>query len=214
MNAFGHFAATPRIARHAAEYGLFQRRARWRSGTRCKLLLPLLIALAALLPLLAAAANAQVHNADAVKTAFVYNLTKYVEWRHPRDELIIGFVGAGPMGERLQSSLSGRVSESKIIRIVLLPSEEVLGNCDILFLGAMPAKSRRAYLQKVLPKSVLTVSDAESFTNQGGMVGLLTRGDHVQIEINLEAVQAARLTISSRLLNVAVLVHPAAAARD
>jgi hypothetical protein len=211
MSAFGHFVAAPGIGRHVAQSGLFQRRAWLRPRTTRAL--AFLIALAALLPVLAAASPAQVHNADAVKTAFIYNLTKYVEWRHARDELVIGFVGAGPMSQHLQS-LSGKASESRIIHVALFPSEEALGNCDIIFLGAMPAKSRRALLQKVQPKSVLTVSDAESFTSEGGMVGLVTVGDHVRIEINLEAVQAARLTISSRLLNVAVLVRPATAARN
>lgn len=211
MSAFGHPVAAPHICPPLADVGPFRRR-----DSRCHCTvraLPFLLCLAALLPVLAAASPAQVHNADAVKTAFIYNLTKYVEWRHARNELIIGFVGAGLMGQRLQS-LSGKASESKIIYVVSFPSEEALGNCDILFLGAMPAKSRRALLQKVQPKSVLTVSDVESFTSEGGMVGLVTVGDHVQIEINLEAVQAARLTISSRLLNVAVLVRPATAARN
>jgi hypothetical protein len=211
MSAFGHFVVAPRIGRHGAQSGLFQRRAWLRPRTTRALVL--LVTLAALLPLRAADATAQVHNADAVKTAFIYNLTKYVEWHHASEELIIGFVGAGPMSQRLQS-LSGKASESRIIHVALFPSEEALGNCDILFLGAMSAKSRRALLQKVQPKSVLTVSDVESFASEGGMVGLVTVGDHVQIEINLEAVQAARLTISSRLLNVAVLVRPATAARN
>jgi hypothetical protein len=176
--------------------------------------LPFLLSLAALLPVLAAASRAQIHNPDAVKTAFVFNLTKYVEWRHSRPELIIGFAGGGPLGERLISSLSGKISESRTISVVLDPSEQALGNCDILFLGAMPAKTRLAWLQKVQNKGVLTVSDEASFAKEGGMVGLVTVGDHVQIEINLEAAQAAQLKISSRLLNVAVLVHPAAGARN
>ncbi len=71
----------------------------------------------------------------------------------------------------------------------------------------MPANRRRDLLQKLQPKGVLTVSDAESFTAQGGMIGLVTAGDHIQLEVNLDAVQAARLKISSRLLNVAVLVR-------
>ncbi len=212
MSAGGHLVAAPHICPQVADVGPFQRRD---SPRRCTArALPFLLSLAALLLMLAAASPAQMHNADAVKTAFVFNLTKYVEWRHSRAELIIGFAGGGPLGERLNSSLSGKISESKTIRVVLDPSEEALGNCDILFLGAMPSKTRRALLQKVQNKSVLTVSDDESFAQEGGMVGLVTVGDHMQIEINLEAVQATRLKISSRLLNVAVLVHPAAGARN
>ena len=77
----------------------------------------------------------------------------------------------------------------------------------------MPPKPRRALLQKMQANGILTVSDEASFTKEGGMVGLVTVGDHVQVEINLEAVQAARLKISPRLLNVALLVNPQSAER-
>jgi hypothetical protein len=90
----------------------------------------------------------------------------------------------------------------------------MLARCDLLFLGEMGAKARRAVLEKVQSKSVLTVGDQESFAEEGGMVGLVKAGDHVQLEINLEAVQATPLKISSRLLKVAVLVGPAAGARN
>ena len=211
MSTARHLVA-PQVCPQLADVGRFHRR-----DSLCHCMaraLPLLLSLATLLPVLAAASPAQMHNPDAVKTAFVFNLTKYVEWRHSRPELIIGFAGGGPLGERLISSLSGKISESRTISVVLDPSEKALDNCDILFLGAMPAKTRLAWLQKAQNKSVLTVSDAESFAQEGGMVGLVTVGDHVQIEINLEAVQAAQLKISSSLLNVAVLVHPAAGVRN
>jgi uncharacterized protein DUF4154 len=212
MSAGGHHVAAPHLCPQWADDKTCRRRDSLCHGIAR--VPSFLLSLAALLPVLAAASPAQVHNPDVVKTAFVFNLTKYVEWRHSRPELIIGFAGRGPLGDRLHSSLSGKISESKTIRVVLDPSEEALGTCDILFLGAMPAKARLTWLQKVQNKSVLTVSDEESFAQEGGMVGLVTVGDHVQIEINLEAVQAARLKISSRLLNVAVLVHPAAGVRN
>ena len=38
------------------------------------------------------------------------------------------------------------------------------------------------------------------------MVGLVNTGDHIQIEVNLEAAQSAGIRISSRVLNLAVIV--------
>jgi hypothetical protein len=163
---------------------------------------------------LVSALSAQTSNREAVKAAFVFNLTKYVEWPQARNELVIGFIGGGPMGERLNSSLAGKTTESRTIHVLLSPSDEMLGRCDILFLGEMSAKTRRAVLEKVRDKGVLTVGDEYSFTKEGGMVGLITAGGHVQLEINLEAVHTTPLKISSRLLDVAVLVHPAPGARD
>jgi hypothetical protein len=168
----------------------------------------------AVLLLLVGGLSAQAPDPESVKVAFVFNLTKYVEWPQPRGELVIGFVGSGPMGGRLKSALAGRTSESRTIQVWLSPSNDMLARCDLLFVGEMGAKARRAVLEKVQSKSVLTVGDQESFAEEGGMVGLVKAGDHVQLEINLEAVQATPLKISSRLLKVAVLVGPAAGARN
>jgi hypothetical protein len=210
MSVFGHFVETRAVFGKMRKSGGFLRQPSGHPfGGHAFVFF---VVLAALLPLLPGETAAQVHNPDAVKAAFVYNLTKYVEWRETRDELIIGFVGSGPMGRHL-SSLAGKTSESRVIYVVEFPSEEAIGNCDILFVGAISAKSRRGLLQKVQAKGILTVSDEASFTREGGMVGLVTVGDHVQLEINLGAVQAAHLKISSRLLTVAVLVNPQAAER-
>jgi hypothetical protein len=40
------------------------------------------------------------------------------------------------------------------------------------------------------------------------MVAFVRSGDSIQIEINPDAVKAAGLSISSRLLEIALLIHP------
>jgi YfiR/HmsC-like len=52
-------------------------------------------------------------------------------------------------------------------------------------------------------RSILTVSDADGFTQRGGIVRFVTQNDHVKLRINVEAAKAAGLTISSKLLRVA-----------
>jgi head-tail adaptor len=46
------------------------------------------------------------------------------------------------------------------------------------------------------------------------MVGLVTVGEQVQIQIGLEMAQQSRLKISSRLLNIATLVTPEPEAKN
>src|SRR5215467_3977322 len=73
--------------------------------------------------LLAPVLNAQLRDERSVKVAYVFNLTKYVEWPHAGDQLVVGFVGDGPMGEALEKMLAGRSSDSRPIRVVLSPEE-------------------------------------------------------------------------------------------
>jgi uncharacterized protein DUF4154 len=160
-----------------------------------------------LLLLLVAATQAQTHDERAVRAAFVYNLTKYVEWPQPSRELVIGFLGEGPMGDILKKMLDGKSSESRPIRVVLSPSDEELEHCHILYVGNMPSTTRRAALDRVRHKSTLTVGDTENFARQGGMIALIRVGEEVQLQVNLQVTNESQLKISSRLLNIAHLVE-------
>ncbi len=153
------------------------------------------------------AALAQSQNEYAVRAAFVLNLAKYVEWPHASPVLTIGFIGEGPMGETLKQMLTGKSSDSRRIEVVLYPSDEALERCNIIYITHSSSKKNRAALERVGSRSILTVGESDSFTREGGMVGLVRVGEQVQIQINLDAAQAARLRVSSRLLNLSCVVR-------
>jgi YfiR/HmsC-like len=152
--------------------------------------------------------GAQSVNEAAVKAAFVFNLTKYVEWPRSGKEFVIAVVGDGPMADTLKSMLEGKTTESRPIRVVLSPSNETLESCDLLYVNLPSAKKFSPLLSRLRNSTVLTVGDSVSFARQGGMIGFLTVGDHIEMEVNLETVQAAHLKISSRLLALTTIVHP------
>ncbi|MFZ3264262.1 MAG: YfiR family protein [Terriglobales bacterium] len=162
-----------------------------------------------LLLLMPRAGQSQPHDELAVKAALVFNLTKYVEWPQGNNEVVIGFVGEGPMGEVLKKMLDGKTSESRPIHVLLSPSDQELERCYILYIADPSPRKIHAALDRVRDKSILTVGDTESFVREGGMISLVTVGDLVQIQVRLEVARESRLKISSRLLNIVVLVPPA-----
>jgi hypothetical protein len=154
-----------------------------------------------------APARAQLQNEYAVRAAFVLNLTKYVEWPQGSPVLTVGFIGEGPMGDTLKQMLAGKTNDSRPVQVVLLPSAEALERCNIVYIAHSSSKKIRAALERVGNRSILTVGDSDGFTREGGMVGLVRVGERVQIQINLDATQAARLRVSSRLLNLSNVVR-------
>jgi len=177
---------------------------------------PMLLRLACalgLISLLAPLAWTQLVDERAVKAAFVFNLTKYVEWPQPNHELIVGVNDDSPTAETLKKVLDGRNSESRPIRVLLFPSDAQLEQCNILYVGHSSPKKWRAVLERVRNKNILTVGDSDSFAKDGGIVGLVTAGDHIQIEVNLAAAAEAHLKISSRLLHLSTIVQPTHEAR-
>lgn len=153
--------------------------------------------------------TAQLQDESAVKAAYVYNLTKYVQWPQPGSELIIAFVGDGPMGNVLKQDLDGKTTAGRPIRVLVSPSDEQLVRCQLLYVDYSSSKQVHAVLQKVSNKEILTVGDWDSFTKEGGMVGLVRSGAQIQIQINEVTAGEARLTISSRLLHIATIVRSA-----
>jgi hypothetical protein len=157
--------------------------------------------------------HAQAKDESAVKAAFVFNLTKYVEWpaSASSQEIVIGFIGDGAMGPVLKQVLSGKAAGSRTVRVVVEPSKDELLHCNIVYVSYSAPPKIRALLDRIANRNVLTVGDSASFTQSGGAVGLVTARDHVQIQINPAAVEAAQLKISSRLLSLATLVNQAPA---
>lgn len=177
---------------------------------------PLLAQLAAVLVLLAGAARvvAQVQDENVVKAAYVYNLTKYVQWPRAGSELVIAFIGDGPMGAVLKKALDGKPTATGPIRVLVSPLDEELARCQLLYVDYSSSTKVRAVLQKVRNKEILTVGDWDAFAKEGGMVGLVRSGAQIQIQINEVTAGEARLTISSRLLHIATIVSSAPAGKS
>lgn len=165
------------------------------------------VATAILIAPLSSILHAQLQDERTVRAAFVFNLTKYVEWPASDGEFTIGVVGDGSMGETLKKLLDGRKAGDRVIRVLLSPAQDELNSCSMLYFVQSPSKKIQTAMGRVRDKSVLTVGETESFVSDGGMVALVRNSGEVQIHVNLEAAQTAHLEISSQLLNLSKIVR-------
>ncbi len=79
--------------------------------------------------------------------------------------------------------------------------------CHLLFISASERK-RLAETLAALPQTpLLTVGDQERFAEQGGMINLVLVEKKIRFEINIDAVERARLKLDPQLLNSAVKIH-------
>lgn len=143
----------------------------------------------------------------AVRAAYLFNLTRYVTWPGARKQIVIGVAGTSSIGTVFKDILENKVSDGRKVEVVLHPSDAELRKCDIVYVPAASQASLPGLLTHTEGHPILIVGETSRFTRQGGMVGLIRSGDQIQIEVNLEAVHARGLEMSSRLLNLAVLVR-------
>jgi hypothetical protein len=148
-----------------------------------------------------------------VKAVFLFNFLQFVEWPvaatpDARLPLLIGILGTDPFGPFLDETVRGEHVGARSIQVRRYRQLTDLEACNILFISRSENEQVRAILSALKNRPVLTVSDSDGFANQGGMIQFVTDKNRIRLRINLEAAQAAKVTISSKLLRVAEIVRP------
>jgi hypothetical protein len=174
-----------------------------------------LTVLALILALLGVASPASSQKAaerDDLKAAFVFQFANYVQWptsvfKDASSPVVIGIVGNEAMVKTLKASVRGKTVGSRPLEVVAVTKPSAAEACQVLFVDPSDDDRVNEYLSVTKNKPVLTVSDDSDFTEEGGIVRLFEKDNKLRFEINLDEAERAKLTISSKLLGLAQVVH-------
>ena len=162
-------------------------------------------ALAIALP--AGAARAQVSDV-AVKAAFIPKFARYVTWPasapgQADHQLVICVIGDDPFGAMLNQAAAGQTVAGKPLVVKRLSSSAEASDCAIAFVDGPHTGEKLAALGH---RPVLTVTDART-SPQRGVIHFVIVDGRVRFFIDNAQAQARGLTISSRLLALAIGVN-------
>lgn len=144
---------------------------------------------------------------DDVKTAFIFNFARFVEWPRTAFEtdtspLQICLWGDTILEERMQR-LNDHDAQNRRIRIKNIGRSNDWQGCHILFIGEGSEAQRLQLLKALIALPVLTISDSPRFIEQGGMIGIFVEEKRVQFSVNRNATQQSNLRLSARMLQLA-----------
>jgi len=147
------------------------------------------------------------------KSAFLYNFSQFVVWpagafSGAQSQLVIGIFGDDPFGGSLDEIVQGQKGNNHLLVVQRFHTIEEIKTCHILFVSRSEAGRLNQIVAISRNRNILTVSDIEGFAQNGGMIALVTENNRIRFKINLAAVKAENLTISSKLLRVAEIVSP------
>jgi hypothetical protein len=145
---------------------------------------------------------------NAVKSAFLYNFTKFVEW--PESAFPPGaapfrvcvFAGASLRAD-IDGMLAGEAVGGRPVRVVTPPAAEARGCHIAYFAGGESDKTAAQVLAAARSRPILLVGEGPSFLAQGGHISFVIEGNRVRFDVNRAEIERAGLTISSKLLRVA-----------
>lgn len=152
-----------------------------------------------------ARADAITQREDQFKAAYVFNFVKFVAW--PNDEtsepLTICFVGAEGVYQALMTGIEKKRAGARRLTALQIAAPPDVGTCNAIYIDASMAP---AFVLGHEPE-VLTISDARSFAEHGGMIQLFTENHRLRFLINVRSAREAGLRISSDLLKLAAGVQ-------
>ena len=148
-----------------------------------------------------------------VKAALLFNFTRFVEWparafAGPSSPVVIGILGPDPFDGMLDRLVRDETCGGRPIVVARFSQVSAVRDCHLLFINASE-RGRLARITAALRgRPILTVGDFDGFTTGGGMIRLKTGEESkVQLRVNLEAIKAADLVMSAKLLRVAESVN-------
>lgn len=167
---------------------------------------------AMLLALNAGGASAQEAAEADVKAAMVFNIARFTQWPAavlggPESPFTVCVSGRDDTIAALEA-LEGKPLHARPIRVVPLDRQPGLGDCRVLFVarGESYRLSQLSALMAASAKPVLTIGDVRDFASRGGMVALVRADERIRFEINPREVESKGLSMSSRLLSLAIIV--------
>nr|WP_294942634.1 YfiR family protein [uncultured Mucilaginibacter sp.] len=143
-----------------------------------------------------------------VEAAFLFNFTRFVQWppsAYPSAgaPFVIAIAGNNPFGTYLDELVEGEQVEGRPIVVRRYHDTRELPACQILYINPVDLPQLKETLAQAAKQNVLTVSDADDFIKAGGMVRFFKDENRLKIAVKLDAVKAAQLDISAKLLKVA-----------
>lgn len=142
-----------------------------------------------------------------VKATYLYKFVPFVEWpaaafTSPTQAVVLCVLAGDPFGAVLDQAVRGQKVGARSISVRRLARAERATGCHVLYLSAARAPGAIEVLHSAQGAPVLTVTDQGS--GAGGVVNFVLRENRVRFTIDPRAAARNGLTISSKLLRLAL----------
>jgi hypothetical protein len=181
--------------------------------------MPVLVRASALLLILLVSAiprgatGAKVAQEYDLKAAFLFHFTQFVSWPaeafpDASTPFTIGILGDDPFHKSLDAIVAGESVNGHKLIVRRYQNVNQIDSCHILFITPSEAVRPDNIVWRLNRRNVLTVGETRDFALRSGIIGFVVSEKRLRLVINLAAADAAKLTISSKLLRQSEIVGP------
>lgn len=153
--------------------------------------------------------------ANALKVAYLYNFTHFIQWPEAAfgDTFVIAVIGDPSLATALEVlEGSDKRVQGRPIEVHASDGADRFGDCQMLFIGAAALADLPRILAQTAGRPVLSVGDGRGLAGRGIAIGLFLKpdilgtGSRLRFEINRRVIEGSGLKVSAQLYDVAEVV--------
>lgn len=147
----------------------------------------------------------------AVKATYLYKIGDFVGWpasafASASSDVHLCIAGDDPFGALLNAAIQGQQVGGRAVVLRRLPKAQSDSQCHIMFISGSAAQSVSDGINAMTGTPTLTITDSARDGSAKGIVHFVIHDNRVRFEIDEQVAAANRLTISSKILSLAVSV--------
>ena len=149
---------------------------------------------------------------EYIKSAYVYNITKFITWpmnafNFSVSPFIFGILGDKSMNLPLVQTLREKKIAGRDWKVDFYKIPEEIRNCHLVLVSGADSTQTKSLISFLKNKHVLTVgNNIANFCQLGGMINIIGTTPNLGFEINKNAIKLAKLEISPELLDLATII--------
>jgi hypothetical protein len=148
------------------------------------------------------------YSEGAVKAAYLYRFTQYVEWPRPPDPpFTIAVMDAPQVASELAHLLPTHPIDALPAQVRTIHSMSEIGDAAMLYLGPGDPQRLRAEIRAIASRPILVVTDDAAGLSLGGVINFVEISNRIRFEVSTGAAARSKLHVSAELLSVATRVE-------
>jgi hypothetical protein len=146
-------------------------------------------------------------NPVSLKSLFIYNFTKHVDWPENGAQYIsIGIVNDQRLTEKLQQVLKNKKVKEKSFEVLPVQTPDDAKFCQLIFIPAEHGYQIKNFVKTFEGKAVLIVTEGTGMTLKGAAISLIKDNDRLTFEVNENVISRSGLNVSKELIRLGIPV--------
>ncbi len=147
----------------------------------------------------------------AEKAQAMLHMAEFVQWPGEGSgggPFQVCVLGDPPLSVEIQSQAAGRLLHKRVVDVRIAKRPEDTRTCQMVILGGASAGRSNALVESLREMDAVTIADWDGFCKVGGMMEIAEVEGGYHFRVNMDAVTASHLTVSSHFLMLATILHP------